>query len=141
MIGTRQRLVFPIILIQQYDQTPKTASCPLAKSRNQREDMFIMYTWLSRPLSLLLLLMHNLNIVFRDLFVGLHEIVFNLSGQITLESDFFSASRNLGHTGTGGELFTKVFGDLFEIHVEEFQALNSSDVLSLVPLDPLDYDL
>lgn len=60
---------------------------------------------------------------------------------VTLNNDFILARGIFGYARSSSKLLRKEFRSLFQIDIECFQAVNSCDVLSLVPFNSLNRDL
>jgi hypothetical protein len=91
--------------------------------------------------ALLLLILNQLNVVFRDVRIRVHYKVFNVSAEISLYSDLFTTAGYLGHRAASSEFLSKLLGHLLDVVAEELETLHCRDIFALIALDSFDYEL
>lgn len=90
---------------------------------------------------LLLLILHLLDVVFRDLLMILRQPIKDIIAHISLHGNLLPARRRLRHATARRELLPKLLGDLLQLQPEQLEPGHLGDVFALVALDALDDDL
>lgn len=84
-----------------------------------------------RRRSLLLLILHQLDVVLGDDRVLLQQELLNLLAHIALHHDLLAAARNLRHRGARREFLAQVLGDLLVLEREGLEACDCGDEFAL----------
>lgn len=93
------------------------------------------------PRPFLLLILHDLHILRRDLLHGVQHILLHIIRQIPLDRDLLALPvRALRHARARRELLPEIFRHLFEVLAVVLEAGDDGHVFTLVALDALDVD-
>ena len=102
-----------------------------------------LFFLVSIPLAarLLLLILHNLNIILRHLLpIHLHQPIEDFLTHISLDGDLLRPRRGLGHRRARRELLPQLLSHLLILEPVRFQPRDHRDVFALVALHAFDLD-